>query len=331
MHPDSQPAVASKGLAFHDCNRSSGYPVVRCCLLRADGWVKFASDAPRRPHVPRRRLRRRCSPGCGSRAVISPTPVTVIGTLPAATVEPATPAFALTGDPVAGKALFLKSGCTGCHTLADAKSTGTVGPNLDDAKPDYRTRDRARHARQGRDAVLQGSAHRPADRRRRLVRGEGDRRHAVALLELPPSFPRRVAAFAFDLDRTLIAEDAVLRPAHARGDPRRASDGRARDHRDGAHVPLDPPVRRRGGARRSARLLPGRRRGGSGDRGVPPARLHSPGVRARGDRRRDRGRVPHQLLRRRQPLRREGDPRGPRVRRLQPHRGPRGRRPARRG
>jgi mono/diheme cytochrome c family protein len=76
--------------------------------------------------------------GCGARAVISPTPVTVIGTLPAATVEPATPAFALTGDPVAGKALFLKSGCTGCHTLADAKSTGTVGPNLDDAKPDYR-------------------------------------------------------------------------------------------------------------------------------------------------------------------------------------------------
>jgi mono/diheme cytochrome c family protein len=76
--------------------------------------------------------------GCGSRGVISPTPVTVIGTLPAATVEPATPAFALKGDPVAGKALFLKSGCTGCHTLADAHATGTVGPNLDQAKPDYR-------------------------------------------------------------------------------------------------------------------------------------------------------------------------------------------------
>jgi mono/diheme cytochrome c family protein len=76
--------------------------------------------------------------GCGSRGVISPTPVTVIGTLPAATVEPATPAFKLTGDPVAGKALFLKSGCTGCHTLADANATGTVGPNLDQAKPDYR-------------------------------------------------------------------------------------------------------------------------------------------------------------------------------------------------
>jgi mono/diheme cytochrome c family protein len=76
--------------------------------------------------------------GCGSRGVISPTPVTVVGTLPAAAAVPATPAFKLTGDPVAGKALFLKSGCTGCHTLADANATGTVGPNLDQAKPDYR-------------------------------------------------------------------------------------------------------------------------------------------------------------------------------------------------
>jgi mono/diheme cytochrome c family protein len=42
------------------------------------------------------------------------------------------------GDPVAGKAIFLgASGCTGCHTLADAGSTGTVGPNLDDAKPSF--------------------------------------------------------------------------------------------------------------------------------------------------------------------------------------------------
>ena len=41
------------------------------------------------------------------------------------------------GDPVAGKAIFTgPSGCTGCHTLADAGSTGTVGPNLDDAAID---------------------------------------------------------------------------------------------------------------------------------------------------------------------------------------------------
>ena len=42
------------------------------------------------------------------------------------------------GDPVAGKAIFTgPSGCTGCHTLADAGSTGTVGPNLDDAMPSF--------------------------------------------------------------------------------------------------------------------------------------------------------------------------------------------------
>ena len=42
------------------------------------------------------------------------------------------------GDPTAGKEIFLgASGCTGCHTLADAGSSGTVGPNLDDAKPSF--------------------------------------------------------------------------------------------------------------------------------------------------------------------------------------------------
>jgi cbb3-type cytochrome c oxidase subunit III len=34
-----------------------------------------------------------------------------------------------------GKQVFSSAGCTGCHTLADAGSTGNVGPNLDDAKP----------------------------------------------------------------------------------------------------------------------------------------------------------------------------------------------------
>ena len=43
------------------------------------------------------------------------------------------------GDPAHGKELFLASAnpsepsCASCHTLADAGSTGTVGPNLDDA------------------------------------------------------------------------------------------------------------------------------------------------------------------------------------------------------
>lgn len=76
--------------------------------------------------------------GCGAEGVTSATPATVVGSLPAPTLEPATPAFKLTGDPTAGKALFLKSGCAGCHTLSDAHATGTVGPNFDTAKPNYR-------------------------------------------------------------------------------------------------------------------------------------------------------------------------------------------------
>jgi mono/diheme cytochrome c family protein len=76
--------------------------------------------------------------GCGSKGVGGATPRTVVGSLPKPTLEPATPALKLQGDPTAGKALFAKSGCVGCHTLADANATGTVGPNLDQAKPDYR-------------------------------------------------------------------------------------------------------------------------------------------------------------------------------------------------
>lgn len=34
-----------------------------------------------------------------------------------------------------GKEIFEAAGCTGCHTLAAAGSSGTVGPNLDQAKP----------------------------------------------------------------------------------------------------------------------------------------------------------------------------------------------------
>jgi mono/diheme cytochrome c family protein len=39
------------------------------------------------------------------------------------------------GDATAGKEVFASAGCGSCHTLADAGATGTVGPNLDEAKP----------------------------------------------------------------------------------------------------------------------------------------------------------------------------------------------------
>ena len=52
------------------------------------------------------------------------------GTEPAGTA-PAAPA----GDAAAGKQVFTSAGCVSCHTLADAGASGSVGPNLDDAKP----------------------------------------------------------------------------------------------------------------------------------------------------------------------------------------------------
>jgi mono/diheme cytochrome c family protein len=74
--------------------------------------------------------------GCGSQGVASPTPNTVIGTV-ATSSFPIVPAFHLKGDPKKGSSVYASSGCGGCHTLAAAHSSATVGPNLDTLKPDY--------------------------------------------------------------------------------------------------------------------------------------------------------------------------------------------------
>jgi mono/diheme cytochrome c family protein len=71
--------------------------------------------------------------GCGGEQTVSPTPSTVQGTVSSTpTTTTATAPQGPKGDPV----FTGSAGCTGCHTLKDAGSTGTVGPNLDDAKPD---------------------------------------------------------------------------------------------------------------------------------------------------------------------------------------------------
>jgi mono/diheme cytochrome c family protein len=50
--------------------------------------------------------------------------------------EPGPPPPSGPGDELAaGKEVFASAGCGTCHTLADAGSSGAVGPNLDDAKP----------------------------------------------------------------------------------------------------------------------------------------------------------------------------------------------------
>jgi cytochrome c oxidase subunit I len=41
------------------------------------------------------------------------------------------------GDAANGEEVFASAGCGGCHTFAAAGSSGTVGPNLDDAAPSF--------------------------------------------------------------------------------------------------------------------------------------------------------------------------------------------------
>jgi mono/diheme cytochrome c family protein len=76
---------------------------------------------------------------CGSEGVVQATPqnAATLKAAPAAPPAPVTPASKLKGDPTAGAKVFQSAGCIGCHTLAAAHSTGTVGPNLDQAKPSF--------------------------------------------------------------------------------------------------------------------------------------------------------------------------------------------------
>jgi mono/diheme cytochrome c family protein len=64
---------------------------------------------------------------CGGETT-TPSPDTVVGTLPTETTPE--------GDPAAGKQVFATAGCGSCHTLADAGTNATIGPDLDEAKPD---------------------------------------------------------------------------------------------------------------------------------------------------------------------------------------------------
>jgi len=65
--------------------------------------------------------------GCSTTTETTATPDTVIGKV----AKPP----AVKGDAAAGKQVFESAGCASCHTLKDAGASGTVGPNLDDAKP----------------------------------------------------------------------------------------------------------------------------------------------------------------------------------------------------
>ena len=75
-------------------------------------------------------------PGTTTGAAPTPPPPPSATTTRASTTQATTTAAGGGGNLVAqGKNVFETAGCTSCHTLKDAGSTGTVGPNLDDAKP----------------------------------------------------------------------------------------------------------------------------------------------------------------------------------------------------
>ena len=71
-------------------------------------------------------------PACGGEENEDASPETVEGTLPTDTGGTASE-----GDPANGKTLFASAGCGGCHTFSAAGSSGTVGPNLDEADIDF--------------------------------------------------------------------------------------------------------------------------------------------------------------------------------------------------
>jgi len=75
-----------------------------------------------------------CSTSKPGEKVVAPLPTTVVGTVPTQQQATVPPQYQ-NGDATAGKQVFETAGCKGCHTLKDAGATGTVGPNLDQAKP----------------------------------------------------------------------------------------------------------------------------------------------------------------------------------------------------
>jgi mono/diheme cytochrome c family protein len=67
---------------------------------------------------------------CGSGEERDTAPEEVQGSLPEAEVP-------AEGDAEAGGEIFAAQGCGGCHVFEAAGSSGTTGPNLDDAQPGF--------------------------------------------------------------------------------------------------------------------------------------------------------------------------------------------------
>jgi mono/diheme cytochrome c family protein len=77
--------------------------------------------------------------GCGGGNDTTATPETVVGEVPTdgETGEGGGGGGEVEGDPAAGKEVYASAGCGSCHVLADAGSTGNIGPSLDDSSIDF--------------------------------------------------------------------------------------------------------------------------------------------------------------------------------------------------
>ena len=79
---------------------------------------------------------------CGGEEEASPEPEDTTGTITTTdtetTEETTTDEEPAEGDAAAGKQIFVgAAGCGSCHTLADAGTSGSIGPNLDDSQPSF--------------------------------------------------------------------------------------------------------------------------------------------------------------------------------------------------
>ena len=75
--------------------------------------------------------------GCGGEEETSPEPETVEGTVTTEDGGGGGGGGGGEGDAAAGKEVYASAGCGSCHTFADAGTTGTVGPNLDESSADF--------------------------------------------------------------------------------------------------------------------------------------------------------------------------------------------------
>lgn len=75
--------------------------------------------------------------GCGGSEDASPTPETVVGDVPTEATDTGGGGGGGEGDAAAGKDVYASAGCGSCHTFADAGSSGTVGPDLDQSSIDF--------------------------------------------------------------------------------------------------------------------------------------------------------------------------------------------------